>query len=477
MRQVSLRSRLLLRLLVPMCTVLLVSGMLSYILALHFARASSDRSLLETARWLAQQVHVRDSVPSVDLPRPVVGLLLWDGEEHIRYQVASKRLGIIAGDRELPKPTRDGSISQPAFYDGQMQGEAVRAVSLRVSGLPDNDDVTIRVAETRRISAAITGDIVGAVVLPQLILILLAALAIWGGVRTGLGPLERLARAVDRRRRDDPKPLPVAGVPLEVKPLIDAFNGLLGRLGEALAAQQRFIADAAHQLRTPLAALKVQIERTLREHDARARDQSLQQLLDSVDRIARLSNQLLLLARSEPEGGVSRLVRLDLRGLAFEVGSEWVPRALQRGRDLGFAGDDGPVWVVGDALLLGELINNLLDNALHYGGPHITLAVGQATDGVAELSVEDDGPGIAPEERVRVFERFHRAPGSVGNGSGLGLSIVREIARNHGATVMLETPQGGGIRVRLRFARDGRAIEPGHASAGEDGSRMASTPP
>ena len=465
MRQPRLRSGLLLRLLVPMCTVLLVSGLLSYTLALRFARASYDRSLLETARWLAQQVHVRDAVPSIDLPQAVIGLLLWDGEEHIRYQVASRRLGVIAGDRQLPAPEHDGSVALPAFYDARMEGEAVRAVSLRVTGLPDADDVTVRVAETRRMSEAITDEIVGAVMLPQLILILFAALAIWGGVRAGLAPLERLARTVDRRRRDDPTPLPVGGVPLEAKPLIDAFNGLLGRLGEALAVQQRFIADAAHQLRTPLAALKVQLERTLREHDPQEREQGLRQLLDSVDRIARLSNQLLLLARAEPGSGISRFARIDLRALAFEVGSRWVPRALQSGRDLGFASSEMPVWVDGDAVLLGEAINNLLDNALRYGGLHITLGVKQASDCAPELSVEDDGPGIPPEERERVFERFHRVPGSVGNGSGLGLAIVREIARNHGAAVMLESPEGGGTRVRLCFARDAAVLRPAQVAA------------
>lgn len=451
MRKIRLRDGLLFRLLLPMFAVLLVSGILSYALALKFARASFDHALLETARGVAQQLQVRNHRVSIDLPRAAIEMLIWDGEDHIHYQVASQRQGVIAGDAQMPLPAAEDSKDRPKFYDASLEGEGVRAVSLRVTGLESDDKVMVRIAETQHKREAMTDDIVAAVVFPQLILILFAALSIWSGVRVGLAPLERLANAVNARRRDDPTLLSVAGVPLEARPLIDAFNGLLGRLGEALTAQQRFIADAAHQLRTPLAALKVQLERTLREQDPAEREQALQQLLESVERTARLSNQLLLLARAEPGSSMGHLGRVDLRALAFDTGSRWVPRALQSGHDLGFAGSEAPVWVEGDALLLGELINNLLDNALRYGGPRITLRVEQADGAAPELSVEDNGPGIVPEERERVFQRFHRVPGSAGNGSGLGLAIVREIAQNHAAEVILECPEEGGTRIRLRF--------------------------
>lgn len=451
MRNLRLRNGLLFRLLLPMCTVLLVSGILSYVLALNFARASFDHALLETARAVAQQIKVRKNKASIDLPQAAIEMLVWDGEDHIHYLVTSQRQGFIAGDLQLSGTSPDDSQERPTFYDASLNGEGFRMVSLRVTGLELDDRVTVRIAETKHKREAMTDDIVAAVVIPQLLLILLAVLAIWNGVKVGLAPLERLAKAVNARRRNDPTLLPVAEVPLEARPLIDAFNGLLGRLGEALTAQQRFITDAAHQLRTPMAALKVQLERTLREHDPAMREQALQQLLESVERTARLSNQLLLLARAEPGVSVGHFGRVDLRALALDVGSRWVPRALQSGRDLGFAGSESPLWVEGDALLLGELINNLLDNALRYGGSHITLKVEQARDFAAELSVEDNGKGIAAEERERVFQRFHRVPGSAGIGSGLGLAIVREIAQNHGAIVSLECPEGGGTRFRMRF--------------------------
>ena len=456
MRKIGLRNGLLLRLLLPMCTVLLVSGILSYALALKFARASFDRSLLETARGVAQQVRVKNQMASIELPQVAIEMLVGEGEDHLHYQVVSQRLGTIAGDPKLPGPPQDTGQEQPNFYDLNLYGEDLRVVSLAVAELAGNDKVMVRIAETMYKRKSMTDDLVAAVVVPQLILILLAVLAIWNGVRVGLAPLERLAQAVNARRREDQTPLPVAEVPLEAKPLIDALNGLLGRLGEALTAQQRFIADAAHQLRTPLAALKVQLESALREHDPVLREQSLQQMLESVERTARLSNQLLLLARAEPGVSMGHFGRIDLRALAFDVGSRWVPRALQSGRDLGFAGSELPLWVEGDALLLGELINNLLDNALRYGGSRITLGVDQGSDFAAELSVEDNGKGILPEERGRVFQRFHRVPGSAGNGSGLGLAIVREIAENHGAEVILDCPEGGGTRVRVRFPINAR---------------------
>ncbi len=445
----SLRNELLRRLLVPMSAVLLVSGVLSYVLASGFSRASYDHSLLEAARDVAEQVKVVDKVASIDLPRAAIEMLEGDGEDHVHYQVVSQRLGTIAGDAELPLPLQDEAGDAPVFYDARMHGDAVRVVSLPVLGLATEDKLTVRVAETRHKRDAMTDDIVMATVVPQLLLIVLAALAIWGGVRAGLSPLERLARTVDLRARDDQTPLPVDDVPREAKPLIDAFNGLLVRLGEVLDAQQRFIADAAHQLRTPLAALKVQLERALRERDPELHQQALQQVVESVERSARLSNQLLLLARAEPGVSSRHFVRIDLRQLAFDVGSLMVPRALHGGRDLGFAGTETPVWVDGDAMLLGELINNLLDNALRYGGTLITLRVEAGT--MPLLVVEDNGAGIPEQERERVFERFHRVPGSGGEGAGLGLAIVREIAQNHGARVIIEAPEGGGTRVTLCF--------------------------
>jgi two-component system sensor histidine kinase TctE len=235
-----------------------------------------------------------------------------------------------------------------------------------------------------------------------------------------------------------------------VLPLLSAFNAMLVRLGGAAAAQKRFVADAAHQLRTPLAALRIQLERALRETDTALRETLLQQLVGAVERTARLSTQLLMLARAEPGATTPPLERVNLCELAFNVGSAWVNRALQQGVDLGLAAPETPLFVIGESIMLGELINNLVDNALRYGGKNITLQVAATPHGV-ELAVEDDGPGLAAAEEGRVFERFYRVPGNTSDGSGLGLAIVREIARGYGAEAGYRSREGGGACFFVNF--------------------------
>ncbi len=380
--------------------------------------------------------------------------MLGPGEgDHSFWQIRSGEYGVLAGDPDIPVPS-GSDLVEPVLYDGYVRGAAVRLVALTIPGRTINDSVTVLLAETRLRRESLASDIVAAVVAPQLALIFFAVVVIIGGVTSGLAPLVALADAIILRRRYELSPLPSAGVPAEAVPLIEAFNGLLARLAEVLAAQKRFVADAAHQLRTPLAVLKIQLEQALREQDADQRRQHLERMKDSLDRTARLSSQLLLLARAEPGGTAISQDRADLRAIAMEVGRQWVPRALQLGRDLGFESDDDSAEVWGNRTLLEEMIANLLDNALRYGGPRVTVRVssGDGATGPA-IVVEDDGLGIPLTEYARVFDRFYRVPGTHGEGSGLGLSIVQEIVYGHGAEVSLEAPASGGLRVTVRFPR------------------------
>jgi two-component system sensor histidine kinase TctE len=227
------------------------------------------------------------------------------------------------------------------------------------------------------------------------------------------------------------------------------------RLGQTLSVQHRFIADAAHQLRTPIAGLKIQIERALLSTDMDEIRPALGQLQTSAERIAHLSNQLLTLARAEPGASdETRFTDIDLNAIARETGMLWVPRAIERNIDLGFSGSDRPAHIRGDVLLLQELISNLIDNAARYGRDGGSITVLVRARPVPQLIIDDDGPGIPEQERGKVFERFYRMPGSPGGGSGLGLAIVREIAQAHGAELQLEKPEGGsGTRVHITFAR------------------------
>jgi two-component system sensor histidine kinase TctE len=242
-------------------------------------------------------------------------------------------------------------------------------------------------------------------------------------------------------------------VPDEVSPLVAAINQLISRVREAIAVQRRFVADASHQLRTPLAVLRTQAEFALRETDSSSMRTAVAQLRDHSQATSHLANQLLSLARAEPSADQPPMALVDLTEVTREACSALVPEALARHADLGFEGT-GPTTIRAQRFLVREVVTNLVDNALRYGRPGgtITVSVARPGDGAVRLAIEDDGPGIPPTERARVFERFYRMPGNTAEGAGLGLSIVREIARGHGATVQLcDGRDGKGLRVEVQF--------------------------
>jgi two-component system sensor histidine kinase TctE len=296
--------------------------------------------------------------------------------------------------------------------------------------------------------------------LPLLIVTGLVAALVWYGVRRGLAPLDQLATALSQRGWGDLSGVGDARVPAEVRPLTASLDNLMTRLGAAHAAQQRFIAEAAHQLRTPLAGLAAQIDRALLASGSDSMKPALAQVQSSSRRLTRLVNQLLTLARAEPGSDPQReLESLDLSKLVQETCRDWVPEALEKEVDLGYSGDADPLVVRGHDFLLGEMLNNLIDNALRYAArPGGAITVRLTRTPVAELSVEDEGPGIPEAERTRIFEPFHRLPASVSGGCGLGLAIVREIARLHGADVVVEPGRGGtGAVFRVIFRRNEHA--------------------
>jgi len=270
-----------------------------------------------------------------------------------------------------------------------------------------------------------------------------------------LAPLDRMSRAVAKRRPDAMSPLAANNVPEELRPLADSLNALLARLDEALAAQRRFTADAAHELRTPLAALKLQVGLAKRAQDDAHRSSAMSELEAGVDRAAHLVEQLVTMARLEPDSPDRRHESVDLAALAKDAIVARAALADDKRIDLGLTGA-ASATVRGDPAMLAMLIGNLLDNAIRYtpAGGRIDVAID--TSGATSLSVIDTGPGIAPADRDRVFERFYRGGGtnqtSQGTGSGLGLSIVRRIANAHGAQVELaDGSDGRGLAVHVRF--------------------------
>lgn len=457
----SLRVQLLRRLIWPLIIVVLLDVAVSYFVALHFANLTYDRWLLDSARSLAQQVKSYQDRVTFELPPIAVEVFRWDATDKTFFKIESQENGFMAGDRTLPSPAIQGMEAQRPYYaDSLMQGEPIRVVSVLTTPGNSAESVVVSVAETLRKRRGLTGEIILAVALPQMLLILITLLHVWSSIRQGLKPLDDLTRLIARRSARELTPISDAGVPLEVRSLTHTINALLERLASAMAAQRRFIENAAHQLRTPLAGLKLQAERASRAGNLDAMQPALAHIRHAADRVAHLSTQLLVLARSEStlQGG-RELQALDLVELARDTCLEWVPRALEHGMELAFEAAPEPLLIAGEPTLLRELLNNLLDNALRYGRIGGGIVVGVSGRGEITLAVEDDGPGMRPGEAHRVTERFYRIPGSPGDGCGLGLAIVKEIADLHQARLRIGSgASGGGTRIELTFPGQTQAL-------------------
>ncbi len=416
-----------------------------------------DQALAENARTLARLVAYADGRVRLNLHPQTRSFLRTDEEDAIYYQVLGFRHELVAGDLALRwvEPPLKIEIEKVYFRDDEINGEPIRVAYLYLLPKPGAPPVMLQVAETRNKRNALAGRILSGVTLPQFAVIPLAVLLVWIGLGRGIEPLNRLSRMIRRRLPTDLSPIPTAGVPEEVKPVVHSFNDMMARLEQNLQAQQRFIGDAAHQMRTPLTGLKMQTELALTETDPENMRILLRQIAESADRAAHLTSQLLSLARAEASHDKSQSASLvDLEGLARQVTLEWVPRAMEKKIDLGFEGTGWPLQISGNALLLRELIVNLVDNAVKYTPPEGRVTVRSRASEFAILEVEDDGPGIAEADRELVFERFYRVLGNEAPGSGLGLAIVREIADLHLGSVQLKpSPSGRGTLAQAVFPR------------------------
>jgi two-component system sensor histidine kinase TctE len=451
-RRSSLRSRQLARLLPPVIALFAVSGTLSYLGARYHANAVHDRWLVDSAEALAQRVTLSRGQPALDLPEAARQILQWDSSDTTWFEVRGEVSGHIAGNPNVPDPTPRAALErlrQAVLHDGWISGADVRVATVQVALPGSEETIDVRVAETLRKRQTLATELLLSVLLPQVALVAVAGLVVWFTLDKLLAPVGQVAEALEAQTHHSLEPVDDRALPAEMVPLTHALNDLLVRLREALAAQRHFIADAAHQLRTPLTALKLHADEAVRETDPERLAPVLRELQHAADRAVRLSNQLLMLARAEPSARVAEPRRFDLGALAFEASSRWVPAALAAGCDIGFEGGpggDAPIDVSGDPDLLAEAIHNLMDNALKYAGrgARITVSVEDAADGRARVRVVDDGPGIPPAERGRVLQRWQRStPIDTASGAGLGLAIVAEIVRGHGGEVAIEDGPGG----------------------------------
>jgi two-component system sensor histidine kinase TctE len=453
-REPQLQRQLLKWLLVPLLALLVLDTVVMYWTSLNFSNLAHDRSLHEIGREIVLHVKPDARGPRLELTPAAEQILLTDPQDRLFFKLSTEAGAVVGGDPALAVPppalSKDG---KPLYYGARLRGEEVRAgawwAALGDGNAPQL--VLVQVAETVNKRNQLAWEILVNAIVPQLLLIFMATGAVYLGVSRGLRPLRRLAHAVSHRSHLDLSPIDTHGVPGEVRPLVEEVNELMTRLGRILDFQTRFVADAAHQLKTPVSGLKAQIEMALREEDPQRVRHSLAQLYVGADRMSRLVLQLLALARNEP--AAARTVQLeviDLRALAMSTSMEWVPHALKTDIDLGFEGPDEPVMVEGDADRLREMVNNLVDNAIRYSqqGGRVTVTVERLDDTQGRLSVSDDGQRIPVAERSRIFERFHRLLGTQMDGSGLGLAIVSEIAALHKARIVLED-DGDGVGNRF----------------------------
>src|SRR5471030_3336320 len=466
--QHSLFGEILDWMLAPLLLLWPMSIAITYLVAKSIANQPFDHALEDSVTVLAQQVRAVDGKVIKGLSGPARDILRADDVDNVYFQIQGPRGEHVDGDRDLPPPVIDeddkarGSVR---FRNDNMHGTPVRVAYAYVRLEHDSGDepqlALVQVAETLEKRGQLANAIIKGVILPQFIILPIVLALVWFALSRGLSPLAQLQERIRARSSDDLSPIASNQVPEEISPLVRSLNDMLARLSLSIDLQKRFIADAAHQMKTPLAGMRMQSELALRQTDQGEIHRSLLQLAKSSEAATRLVNQLLTLARAEnqPRGG-GALVALELAELARSAVQDWVPTSFAQQIDLGYEApaDGAPVAIAGNPTMLREMLSNLVDNALRYtpAGDSVTVRV-RADEEHGIVEVEDTGPGIPPAERRQIFERFYRILGSAADGSGLGLAIVREIVVQHGAEIDVfnnpraHHPQRPGSLFRVSF--------------------------
>lgn len=446
--------------LAPLLLLWPISIAATHHVANDIANEPYDQALTESVNMLSRLVRVVDGRATVTLPVSTRAMLHADDTDQFFFQVRNVEGKLLAGDEEVPLPASESTPVQAevVFRDGSISGDPVR-IAAKIQHVDSTGDhqVLIQVAETRHKREALASRIISGVLLPQFAIIPLAVILVWLGLSRGLRPLSRLRERIASRRPGDLSPIDIHRAPEELKPMVNSFNELMARLEENLQAQQRFIADAAHQMKTPVTGLRMQAELAMRETEPEQLRQSVEKIAHAAERAGHLITQLLTLARTEASHEkLHRFEVVSLEQVAREVTLEWVDAARAKQIDLGFEGSEWSTAIDGMPLLLRELIKNLLDNAIKYTpfGGRVTVRVVAAEHIV--LEVEDNGIGVVPADRDRIFERFYRVLGTSAEGSGLGLAICREIAELHRAAIsMADGIDQCGSRIVVVFPRAG----------------------
>jgi two-component system, OmpR family, sensor histidine kinase TctE len=452
----SLRSQLLAWLLAPLALVAALDAWATYRSAQETATIVQERMLLGAARVIGEQVHLEEGVIQVVIPPAALELFASPSRDRVFYRASGENGLLLSGYYDLAVPPRLPRAEEAVYFDAVQRERPVHVVGFAqpVFAAPERGPVLIEVAQTLEGRDRLAREIWGMAISRQLALLVLVGVLLWLGLRRGMVPLLKLRDRVLERRPGSVDRLDERAVPAELRPLVVAVNDYAQRLDRHMSAHSRFIADASHQLRTPLTLLNTQVVYALRHDEPAAREEALRAIHASVQHGTRLVQQLLSWAMAEAtDAKAPALMPVDLSEVVRRVLEAHALTAGQRGIDLGFRTAGEPATVSGQAQLLQELVANLVDNALRYTprGGVVTAAIARSPGGVT-LCVEDNGPGIPETERGRVFERFYRLHDGASDGCGLGLAIVREIARSHGANLRLGAPASGcGLVVEVDF--------------------------
>ena len=449
----SLQWTLLKYLLLPMGFLLVASSLITF----HQADASADlimdHNLLASARVMAQGIYVQDGVLQAIISPSALEMLASPDHDMVYYQLRGPNGTMLAGQPDLELLRQPSSFDEPVYADGTFRGQELRLVQIGqpVTQPGSTGFATIVVGQTLVARERLVHNLWLAGFLQQGLLVVAAAFLAWLGLQRGLLPLRFLQAMMSERRIGSLTPLEAPSAPAEVQPLIASVNDYVGRLGLLMETQRRFVANAAHQLRTPLTLLKTQATYGLRERSLAGKQEALSGIAATMENVSRLTNQLLALARAEPGTNHGARMDTDIVPIVSKLMEDFSPSALDRDIDLGLEIGEGQFTVHGNPTLLRELMTNLIDNALIHSGRGSIVTVGLSTSGDrVTFTVADTGPGIPLDERQKVFERFYRLPGTKNQGSGLGLAIVAEIVASHDGAISLAEPvQGHGLVVKV----------------------------
>lgn len=446
----TLKRTLLLRLLIPIVILWIIEGALAFVISKRFADRAYDQNLLQTAQQLATQVYFERSVPHLDLSEQAARILTFDATEKVYYAVYDRDARFVYGNRGLPLISLHHPLNEPVFFDASLSGKTVRSVIIVLER--EHQRAILQAAATTIVRDQTPYAILAFIVVPQFIIGVLVLMLMDNALDSGLLSLHKLRDNMRERNANDLKPIDMGQDPQEIADLKEAVNTLLQRIRRVIADEQDFIANVTHQLRTPLAGLRTQIELAQRETEPQALSHSLNQMLRSTDQGIHRLNQLLALTRGQARSlSGLQMVECDVVAIARQVTTDMVPQAIRAGIDLGFDASVESLRTLSIADLLAECIANLVDNAIRHcpNNTEVTVSVGQNEQGIV-IAVTDNGPGIPRNAYQQVFERYYRLAPQRSDGSGLGLTIVREFVELLGGSVSIAAPtQGKGARIEI----------------------------